>query len=128
MILHIDMDAFFASVEQRDNPELKGKPLAVGGKSSRSVVATASYEARQFGIHSAMPMFQAQRRCPDLIVVPPDKKKYKAVSSQIMQLFYDYTPVVEPVSIDEAYLDLTGCEKVSGAPHDVAKNNPTTHH
>ena len=121
MILHIDMDAFFASVEQRDNPELKGKPLAVGGKSSRSVVATASYEARQFGIHSAMPMFQALRRCPDLIVVPPDKKKYRAVSSQIMQLIYDYTPVVEQVSIDEAYLDLTGCEKASGTPHEVAK-------
>lgn len=121
MILHIDMDAFFAAIEQRDTPSLKGKPLVVGGKSSRSVVATASYEARQYGIHSAMPMFQALQRCPDLIVVPPDKKRYRSVSSQIMQLFYEYTPVVEQVSIDEAFLDITGCEKVSGTPSMIAQ-------
>ncbi len=120
MILHIDMDAFFASIEQRDDPRLAGKPIVVGGHSRRSVVATASYEARCFGIHSAMPMFMALERCPHLVVVQSDKAKYAAVSSRIMEIFNDFTPVVEPVSIDEAYLDVTGCERIFGPPHNIA--------
>ncbi|MBI9092136.1 MAG: DNA polymerase IV [Desulfobacterium sp.] len=120
MILHIDMDAFFASIEQRDDPRLAGKPIVVGGHSRRSVVATASYEARRFGIRSAMPMFMALERCPHLIVVQSDKTKYAAESSRIMAIFNDFTPVVEPVSIDEAYLDVTGCERIFGPPHNIA--------
>lgn len=116
----MDMDAFFASVEQRDNPHLRGKPIVVGGASGRGVVSTASYEARKLGIHSAMPMFQALRRCPDLIVVPPDKKKYKNISLFIMELLKQYTPCVEPVSIDEAFLDVSGCTRLSGSPEAIA--------
>jgi DNA polymerase-4 len=118
----MDMDAFFASVEQRDNPLLKGKPIAVGGTSNRSVVATASYEARKLGIHSAMPMFQALERCPNLIVVKPDKKKYRNISLAIMELLTEYTPCVEPVSIDEAFLDVTGCNRISGNPETIAQS------
>ncbi len=125
MILHVDMDAFFASVEQRDNPFLRGKPIAVGGTSNRSVVATASYEARKLGIHSAMPMFQALERCPDLIIVKPDKKKYKSISLSIMELLRQYTPCVEPVSIDEAFLDVTGCNRISGPPQTIAQSIKT---
>ena len=125
MILHVDMDAFFASVEQRDNPFLRGKPIAVGGTSNRSVVATASYEARKLGIHSAMPMFQALERCPDLIIVKPDKKKYKQISLSIMELLREYTPCVEPVSIDEAFLDVTGCNRISGPPETIAQSIKT---
>ncbi len=120
MILHIDMDAFFASVEQRDNPCLMGKPIAVGGFSKRSVVATASYEARKFGVHSAMPVFMAKKICPDLIIVPVQKQKYSMVSHEIMEIFKTYTPLVEQVSIDEAYLDVTGCECIFGTYEKIA--------
>ncbi len=106
-IIHIDMDAFYASVEQRDNSELRGKPVAVGGSLARGVVAAASYEAREFGIHSAMPSLIAKRKCPDLIFVKPRFDVYKEVSLQIRQILAEYTPVIEPLSLDEAYLDVT---------------------
>src|SRR5438552_2773132 len=106
-IIHIDMDAFYASVEQRDNPELRGKPVAVGGALARGVVAAASYEAREFGVHSAMPSLIAKRKCPDLIFVKPRFDAYKAISQQIREVFAEYTPVIEPLSLDEAYLDVT---------------------
>ncbi len=106
-IIHIDMDAFYASVEQRDNPELRGKPVAVGGSRERGVVAAASYEARKFGVHSAMPSITAKRKCPDLIFVSPRFDAYKAISLQIRDIFAEYTPIIEPLSLDEAYLDVT---------------------
>ncbi|MCO6180878.1 DNA polymerase IV, partial [Ciceribacter sp. RN22] len=106
-IVHIDMDAFYASVEQRDNPELKGLPVAVGSPVARGVVAAASYEARKLGVHSAMPSVTARRKCPNLIFVPPRFDVYKAVSSQIRAIFAEYTALIEPLSLDEAYLDVT---------------------
>jgi DNA polymerase IV len=106
-IIHIDMDAFFASVEQRDNPELRGKPVAVGGSKARGVVAAASYEARKFGVFSAMPSRMAQQKCPGLVFVKPRFEVYSAVSRQIREIFHHYTDLVEPLSLDEAYLDVT---------------------
>ena len=110
-IIHIDMDAFYASVEQLDNPELKGKPLAVGGSETRGVVAAASYEARKFGVRSAMSGVQAKRNCPDLIFVRPRFERYKEISKKIRAIFHEYTDLVEPLSLDEAYLDVTQNKK-----------------
>jgi DNA polymerase IV len=106
-IIHIDMDAFYASVEQRDHPELRGKPVAVGSAAARGVVAAASYEARRFGVHSAMPSLTARRKCPELIFVSPRFDVYKVISLQIRRIFAEYTPIIEPLSLDEAYLDVT---------------------
>lgn len=106
-IIHIDMDAFFASVEQRDQPELRGRPVAVGGDTSRGVLCTCSYEARKYGVRAAMPGYMARQLCPDIIFVPLRFEAYREVSSQIRDIFYSYTPLVEPLSLDEAFLDIT---------------------
>ena len=113
-IIHIDMDAFYASVEQRDEPALKGKPVAVGYPAKRGVVAAASYEARSFGVRSAMPSTVAIRKCAELVFVPPRFDVYREVSKQIQAIFKNYTPLVEPLSLDEAYLDVT--ENLKGIP------------
>ena len=119
-ILHVDMDAFYASVEQRDNPELRGKPLAVGGTTNRGVVAAASYEARKFGVRSAMPMRDAMRRCPHLLRVRPRMAYYRSVSKQVFEIFRSFTPLVESLSLDEAFLDVTASEALFGAPEEIA--------
>jgi len=120
-IIHIDMDAFFASVEQHDNPSLKGKPIAVGGSGERSVVATASYEARKFGVHSAMSSVVAKRLCPGLIFIDPDFERYKEVSHCVFEIFHEYSDLVEPLSIDEAFLDVTNDKKKIGSATIIAE-------
>src|SRR5438309_2971888 len=120
-ILHVDMDAFYASVEQRDDPRLRGKPVVVGGASRRGVVCAASYEARPFGVRSAMPMVRALKLCPQLVVVPPHFEKYGAVSEQVFDIFGEFTPEVEGLSLDEAFLDVTRSVKLLGAPADQAR-------
>jgi len=125
-ILHVDMDAFYASVEQRDNPDLRGKPVVVGGGSNRGVVAAASYEVRQFGVRSAMPMSEATRRCPQLIRVAPRMSHYKDVSSQIFEIFRSYTPLVEGLSLDEAFLDVTGSRALHGSGPHIAQSIKNT--
>lgn len=121
-ILHVDMDAFYASVEQRDNPELRGKPLVVGGGGNRGVVAAASYESRRFGVRSAMPMREARRRCPDLLQVPPRMSHYQDVSRQVFGIFREITPLVEGLSLDEAFLDVTESRALFGDEVSIARS------
>ncbi len=120
-ILHADMDAFYASIEQRDHPELRGKPVAVGGKPPRGVVMAASYEARPYGVMSAIPTGRALQACPQLIVLPPQMERYARVSAQLLEIFRRMTPLVEPLSLDEAFLDLTGTETLHGTAVNAAK-------
>ncbi|RZJ72089.1 MAG: DNA polymerase IV [Flavobacterium sp.] len=120
-IIHVDMDAFYASVEQLDNPELRGKAIAVGGGGPRGVVSAASYEARKFGVRSAMSGYLAQKRCPHLIFVKTNFERYREVSGQIRKIFYDYTDLVEPLSLDEAYLDVTENKKGNPSATLIAK-------
>lgn len=120
-IIHVDMDAFYASVEQLDHPELKGKPIAVGGSEKRGVVSAASYEARKYGVRSAMSGVQAKRNCPDLIFVRPHFDRYNEISKKIRKIFYDYTDKVEPLSLDEAYLDVTENKKGNPSATLIAK-------
>ena len=120
-IIHIDMDAFYAAVEQRDNPELRGKPIAVGFDGPRGVVSTASYEARKWGVHSAQSIAQAKKRCPELIIVPCRHEYYAEISKQIHRIFQEYTDLIEPISIDEAFLDVTQNKKGIELAVDVAK-------
>lgn len=120
IILHVDMDAFYASIEQRDRPELRGEPVIVGGSEKRGVVATCSYEARPYGVHSAQPMTEALRRCPDAIVVSTRMSHYSETSARIMDLLRDFSPKVEKLSLDEAFLDMTGAERLFGPPREMA--------
>ena len=122
VILHVDMDAFFAAVEQRDHPELKGKPVVVGAQpNQRGVVAAASYEARKYGIHSAMPSRDAGRLCPHAVFLPPNGARYEEVSGQVLQILERFTPWIEPVSIDEAFLDVTGARQLFGTGEEIAQ-------
>jgi len=120
-ILHVDMDAFYASVEQRDRPELRGQPVIVGGTSNRGVVAAASYEVRRFGVRSAMPMREALRRCPQAVVVAPRFKRYREISGQVFEIFREFTDQVEGLSLDEAFLDVTGSTGLFGSGEAMAR-------
>lgn len=120
-IIHIDMDAFFAQIEQRDTPEYKNKPLIVGGPLNRGVISSASYEARKYGLHSGMPLTRAKRLCPKGIFVPVDMEKYLKESMRIRKIFFQFTPLVEAIGCDEAFLDITGCEKLFGDELEIAK-------
>ena len=120
-VLHVDMDAFYASVEQRDNPTLAGKPVIVGGTSGRGVVAAANYEVRKFGVHSAMPMAAALRLCPQAVCIPPRMQRYKEVSEQVFSVFHDVTPLVQGLSLDEAFLDVTASCELLGDPVAIAR-------
>ena len=120
-IIHIDMDAFFAQVEQRDTPEYKNKPLIVGGPLNRGVISSASYEARKYGLHSGMPLIRAKRLCPDGIFVPVNMEKYLRESMLIRKIFFQFTPLVESIGCDEAFLDITGCQKLFGNELEIAK-------
>ncbi|MBW1716943.1 MAG: DNA polymerase IV, partial [Deltaproteobacteria bacterium] len=120
-ILHIDMDAFFAAIEVLDDPSLAGKPVIVGGTTKRGVVSTANYEARRFGVHSAMPIFMAKRKCPHGVFLPVRKERYAEVSRKILDILQDFTPSIEQVSIDEAYLDITGTEELFGSPEQIVR-------
>jgi DNA polymerase-4 len=120
-ILHVDMDAFYASVEQRDHPELRGKSVIVGGLAGRGVVCAASYEARKFGVHSAMPTVTAQRLCPHAVFLPVRMQHYATISRQIREILLSFTPLVEPLSLDEAFLDVRGCEGLFGSAAEIGK-------
>jgi DNA polymerase-4 len=124
-ILHVDMDAFYASVEQRDQTDLRGRPVIVGGLGSRGVVCAASYEARPFGVHSAMPMATARRLCPQAVVMPVRMKHYAEVSRQIREILLSFTPLVEPLSLDEAFLDVCGCQDLFGLAPEIANKIKT---
>ena len=119
MILHIDMDAFYAAIEQRDNPELQGQPVVVGGSSGRGVVTAASYEARRFGIHSAMPGKRAAQLCPDAVFIRGNISHYAEVGRQVREIFHRYTPIVQPLSLDEAFLDISGCLRLHGSARTI---------
>ena len=120
-ILHLDLDAFYASVEVLDRPELRGKPVIVGGDERRGVVSAASYEARKFGVHSAMPTATAKRLCPKGIFLPVRMSRYEEMSGKVFAIYRRFTPLVEPLSIDEAFLDVTGCERLFGSAEEVAR-------
>jgi DNA polymerase-4 len=119
-IIHLDMDAFYAAVEVLDDPELKGKPVIVGGSKERGVVSSASYEARKFGVHSAQPIATAARLCPQGVFLPVRMWRYQEISQQIFQIFQRFSPLVEPLSLDEAFLDVTGSTRLFGTPEEIA--------